>query len=100
MVIDVVVGTMPMQIPAVLLQSLPDPPRRVSTACIIVTRRAIEAEDLPWTRFEFTWDARPGEHVVMTRATDEAGNTQPDAVPFNEKGYLFNQPVPHPIRVT
>ena len=36
----------------------------------------------------------------MTRATDAAGNSQPDAVPFNEKGYLFNQPVPHPIRVT
>ena len=53
-----------------------------------------------WARFEFTWDARPGEHVMMTRATDAAGNTQPDSVPFNEKGYLFNAPVPHPIRVT
>ena len=52
-----------------------------------------------WARFEFTWDARPGEHVVMTRATDAAGNTQPDAVPFNEKGYLFNAPLPHPVRV-
>ena len=53
-----------------------------------------------WARFEFTWDARPGQHVVMTRATDAAGNTQPDTVPFNEKGYLFNAPAPHPIRVT
>ncbi len=53
-----------------------------------------------WARFELTWDAQPGEHVVMTRATDAAGNTQPDSVPFNEKGYLFNAPVPHPIRVT
>ena len=35
----------------------------------------------------------------MTRATDSAGNTQPDHVPFNEKGYLFNQPLPHPINV-
>ena len=35
----------------------------------------------------------------MTRATDAAGNTQPAAVPFNEKGYLFNQPAPHPVRV-
>ena len=52
-----------------------------------------------WARFEFTWDARPGEHAIMTRATDEQGNTQPDQVPFNRKGYLFNQPVPHPIRV-
>ena len=52
-----------------------------------------------WTRFGFRWDARPGEYTIMTRATDAAGNTQPDAIPFNEKGYLFNQPVPHPIRV-
>ena len=55
---------------------------------------------LSWARFEFVWDAEPGDHVIMTRATDAADNTQPDQVPFNEKGYLFNQPVPHPIRVT
>ena len=52
-----------------------------------------------WVRFEFVWEARRGEHTIMTRATDSAGATQPDAVPFNKKGYLFNQPVPHPIRV-
>ncbi|MCY4417597.1 MAG: sulfite oxidase [Chloroflexi bacterium] len=52
-----------------------------------------------WARFEFIWDARAGDHVLMTRAHDIAGNTQPDAVPFNEKGYLFNQPLPHPIHV-
>ncbi len=56
--------------------------------------------DYSWARFEFEWDAAPGEQSIMTRATDAAGNSQPDAVPFNEKGYLFNQPVPHPIRVT
>ncbi len=53
-----------------------------------------------WTRFEFVWDAGPGQYTIMTRATDAAGATQPDTVPFNENGYLFNQPVPHPIRVT
>ena len=52
-----------------------------------------------WVRFEFVWEARPGEHTIMTRATDASGATQPDTVPFNKKGYLFNQPVPHPIRV-
>ena len=56
--------------------------------------------DLSWARFEFVWDAEPGERNIMTRATDTAGNTQPDHVPYNEKGYLFNQPLPHPIRVT
>ena len=45
------------------------------------------------------WNAGPGEHTILTRATDAAGNTQPDRVPFNEKGYLFNQPLPHPISV-
>ena len=53
-----------------------------------------------WARFDFTWDAEPGERVIMTRATDSEGNTQPDRIPFNEKGYLFNQPVPHPVRVS
>ena len=52
-----------------------------------------------WARFEFTWEARSGEHTIMTRATDAQGNTQPDDIPFNEKGYLFNQPLPHPIVV-
>ena len=57
-------------------------------------------KDYSWARFEFVWDAEPGERSIMTRATDVAGDTQPDSVPFNEKGYLFNQPVPHPIRVS
>ena len=56
--------------------------------------------DLSWARFEFVWDAEAGERTIMTRATDTEGNTQPDHVPYNEKGYLFNQPLPHPIRVT
>ena len=52
-----------------------------------------------WERFELSWTAEPGERIIVTRATDAAGNTQPERVPFNEKGYLFNQPVPHPINV-
>ena len=56
--------------------------------------------DYGWVRFHFEWEATVGEHTIMTRATDVAGNTQPDSVPFNEKGYLFNQPLPHPIQVT
>lgn len=53
-----------------------------------------------WAQFEFDWTATAGEHTIMTRATDIDGNTQPDRVPFNQKGYLFNQPLPHPVRVT
>ncbi len=53
-----------------------------------------------WARFELIWEARPGEYTIMTRATDASGATQPDSVPFNRKGYLFSQPLPHPIQVT
>ena len=53
-----------------------------------------------WARFQFTWDPDPGQYTLMTRATDAAGNIQPEDIPFNEKGYLFNQPVPHPVTVT
>ena len=52
-----------------------------------------------WRRFEIEWEAVPCSHVVRTRATDMAGNTQPDVVPFNESGYLLNIPLPHPIEV-
>ena len=55
--------------------------------------------DYSWTRFQFDWNARPGDYTVMTRATDAAGNRQPERIPFNAKGYLFNQPIPHPVRV-
>ncbi|MDE2965927.1 MAG: sulfite oxidase [Chloroflexota bacterium] len=55
--------------------------------------------DYGWAQFHFEWEATPGEHTIMTRATDIDGNTQPNHVPFNEKGYLFNQPLPHPIVV-
>ena len=53
-----------------------------------------------WAPFTFRWAAEPGEHTLMTRAFDATGNTQPDAIPFNTRGYLFNQPLPHPIRAT
>ena len=53
-----------------------------------------------WARFQFEWTAPLGVHTLMTKATDSAGNIQPDHVPFNRKGYLFNQPLPHPVVVT
>jgi DMSO/TMAO reductase YedYZ molybdopterin-dependent catalytic subunit len=50
-----------------------------------------------WVEFAFEWKATVGEHALMTRATDEAGRTQPDRVPFNVAGYLFNMVHPHPV---
>jgi DMSO/TMAO reductase YedYZ molybdopterin-dependent catalytic subunit len=52
-----------------------------------------------WQRFELAWDAEPGSHTLQTRATDAAGVTQPDSVPFNEKGYLLNVPIEFPVTV-
>jgi DMSO/TMAO reductase YedYZ molybdopterin-dependent catalytic subunit len=53
-----------------------------------------------WVRWDFEWDARPGKAGIRARATDEKGNTQPDQVPYNEQGYLFNAVVEHPVTVT
>ena len=46
-----------------------------------------------WVRFDFHWDARPGDHVIETRGVDMAGNVQPETVPFNLLG-MANGAVP------
>ncbi len=53
-----------------------------------------------WVRWEFEWDARPGDHSLRARAADAAGHIQPAGVPFNEQGYLYNAVVGHPVTVT
>jgi len=54
-----------------------------------------------WVRWDFVWDVRrPGEHTVMVRATDDQGHEQPDEVPWNDGGYLYNAVVAHPVWVT
>lgn len=52
-----------------------------------------------WQRFEFDWDAPAGTHTLLTRATDTAGNSQPEEVPYNSKGYLLNVVLPHTVVV-
>ena len=54
-------------------------------------------------RWEFTFDAQPGEMTLTARATDDRGNAQPIGFaeqPWNEQGYLFAVAVPHPVSVT
>ena len=71
-------------------------------------RRWAEAEirepntPLAGCRWEFDWDATPGEYTVTMRATDSAGHTQPspDAMKWNERGYEFWATVAHPVTVT
>ena len=44
-----------------------------------------------WRRWSYDWaPSRPGHFVVMARATDSAGNTQPASVPWNFRGYANN----------
>jgi hypothetical protein len=39
----------------------------------------------PWQAFRLPWDApAPGEHVLVVRASDAAGASQPDEVHINQ----------------
>lgn len=54
-----------------------------------------------WVRWDFAWDATPGDYTITTRATDEEGNAQLDVedVTWNEKGYTYPGVVHHPVKV-
>jgi DMSO/TMAO reductase YedYZ molybdopterin-dependent catalytic subunit len=44
-----------------------------------------------WRLWETTWKpAGPGSYVLMARATDESGDTQPLSQEWNPSGYLWN----------
>ena len=44
-----------------------------------------------WQDWSFEWDAtKPGRRTLRARATDAAGNVQPDAAPWNRLGYGNN----------
>ncbi len=44
-----------------------------------------------WRLFEYVWKpSAPGSYVLMSRATDTAGHTQPAAPAWNPSGYLWN----------
>jgi len=46
-----------------------------------------------WRRFEYAFDAqRPQSYLIMSRATDASGQTQPLSPPWNPSGYLWNAP--------
>ena len=50
-----------------------------------------------WRQWKFPWKPKPGKHEIRVRATDERGRTQPDSVPWNHHGYLYNAIVAHPV---
>jgi DMSO/TMAO reductase YedYZ molybdopterin-dependent catalytic subunit len=54
-----------------------------------------------WVRWSIDWrPPGPGGYQLLARATDRAGTTQPDTVPFNTNGYQFWAVVRHPVTVT
>jgi len=44
------------------------------------------AGEWAWRGWTFDWGATPGEHILMCRATDADGNTQPVEQPWNQQG--------------
>ena len=46
-----------------------------------------------------TSGSRPGEHILRVHATDDRGDTQPDASACTELGYLQHSVLLHPLRV-
>ncbi len=45
-----------------------------------------ESGQYAWRGWTFDWDAKPGKHTLMSRATDSEGNAQPVEQPWNYKG--------------
>jgi len=43
-----------------------------------------------WRGWSFAWDATPGEHELVVRATDETGSIQPTDQPWNHHGLANN----------
>jgi len=49
-----------------------------------------EGERWAWRGWTHRWHAEPGEHILCSRARDEAGNEQPLEMPWNVGGYANN----------
>jgi DMSO/TMAO reductase YedYZ molybdopterin-dependent catalytic subunit len=50
-----------------------------------------------WRRWEHAWEAKPGRHTIMARASDSLGRFQPASRPPDPQGYRWN--VIHAVRV-
>jgi DMSO/TMAO reductase YedYZ molybdopterin-dependent catalytic subunit len=48
-----------------------------------------------WVRWSYTWDAKPGDYALLSRATDQAGNQQPvQRDPARKDTYELNWSLP------
>lgn len=52
-----------------------------------------------WARWEFSWAAEPGEHLLRVRAIDDRGYVQPESTPGNALGYQHGSVLAHPLHV-
>ncbi|MFN7998626.1 MAG: molybdopterin-dependent oxidoreductase [Bryobacteraceae bacterium] len=62
----------------------------------------LESQPKPftWVRWNYTWSATPGDHILMSRAADSAGREQALARdPSRKDGYELNYCVPVPCTV-
>jgi DMSO/TMAO reductase YedYZ molybdopterin-dependent catalytic subunit len=59
-----------------------------------------EAGPYSWMRFEVEWDAQAGDAVLMSRAQDGRGLTQPVSLPWNQQGYQMNEIYAVPVTVS
>ncbi|HME05853.1 MAG TPA: molybdopterin-dependent oxidoreductase [Bryobacteraceae bacterium] len=53
-----------------------------------------------WRSWEYAWKADQGEHTLLARATNEAGQTQPLNEEWNPSGYLWNVAQPFKVVVS
>lgn len=64
----------------------------------VLDRRSREGQG--WTQWSVRWaNPRRGRHVLLARATDELGRTQPLRAAYNTQGYFFDAVVRHPVVV-
>ena len=43
-----------------------------------------------WRLWQYDWRAKPGDHSILSRATDTQGRVQPNEPVWNPSGYLYN----------
>jgi len=51
-------------------------------------------------KFAWSWKAAEGHYTLMSRATNEAGQSQTLEPEWNPNGYLYNATVPMPVRIS
>ncbi len=51
-------------------------------------------------KWSFAWKAAAGDYTLMSRATNEAGQSQPLEPEWNPGGYLYNAAQPRPVTIS